>query len=247
MELYQRLILEKEVSEKRTIVLKPQISKDEVEKLVEKKKTSLFGTVFSRPKNENINVTSIELYYEPCWIAGGRYVGNYYRKNVYEIKTESTVTEVKIGDGTFPIQKRSGGWSKFKRGVTGSNKENQLAIPVEEHVEIDIEDEVVFNSQGNETKLKYKIESKHQENFPEKVLKENKSHVRSCLINQDEVVEKLEKLLKEDEQDVKMVKEKISIDKLDEIFIPVYEARCTDSKNKVKILRVDAINMQIIS
>ena len=240
--------MEKEISEKRIIVLKPQITKSEIEELVEKKKTSLFGTVFTRPKPENISITSIELFYEPFWIAGGSYVGNYFRKNVYDVKTESTVTEVKIGQGTFPIQRHSGGWSKLKRGVSGGGKENQLAIPVEEHVEIDLEDEIVFNSQGNETKLKYKIEAKHQENFPEKVLKENESHVRSCLIKQDQVVDNLEKILKEDvEEDVKMVKEKISIDKLEEIFIPVYEARCTDSKNKVQILRIDAINKQIIN
>lgn len=238
--------MEREVAEKRTIVLKPQLSKEEVEEIIEKKKTSLFGTVFTRPKPDDIKVTSIELFYEPFWVAGGRYIGNYYRKNVYEVKTDSVVKEVKIGEGVFPVQNKSGGWSKFKVGVTGSQN-NQLEIPVEEHVEIDIEDEIAFNPQGNETELNYKIESKHQENFPEKILQEKKDHVRGCLLNQEQVLEKLEEILKEDvEDDIKMVKEKISIDKLDEVFVPIYEARCVDPKSKVEILRVDAINKKII-
>jgi hypothetical protein len=239
--------LDKEVSKKRVIVLKPQVSKDEVEEIVEKKKNSLFGTVFTRPKQEEINVNSIELFYEPCWIVGGEYKGDYYRKNVYEVKTEPIVKEVKIGDGVFPVEKKSSGWAKIKRGVAGGNKDNKLAIPVEEHVEIDIEDEIIFNSQGNETKLNYKIESKHQENFPDKILKEKQENVRDCLVNQEEVLKRLENMLKEDiEEDVKMVKEKISIDKLEEVFVPVYEARCVDKKNKVKIIRIDAINKKIL-
>lgn len=232
---------------KNIIVLKPQLTEEEVTEIVEKKKTSQFGTVFTRPKTEEVKVISIELFYEPHWVVGGSYTGDYYRKNLYEVKTDPLVKEVIIGEGVFPVQKESGGWSKLKRGVTGGHKDNELKIPVEEHVEIDVEDEIVFNPQGTEVKLDYKIESKYQENFPDKVLKENSNNVRKCLLTQDEVSEKLETVLKEDiEEDVKMVKEKISIDKLDQVFVPVYEARCVDQKDKVEILRIDAINRKVI-
>ena len=226
-------------------MLKPQLSLDEVEEIVEKKKAGLFGTVFTRPKPEEIKVTAIDLFYEPYWIVGGRYTGDYYRKNTYIIKTDPSVKEVKIEEGLYPVQKESSGWSKLKKGVVGSN-DNQLTIPVEEHIEVDVEDEIVFNFQGNEVKLNYKIESQHQENFPEKVLNEKKDNVRKCLLEQDETVRRLETVLKDVEEDVNMIKEKISIDKLVQVFVPVYEARCVDLKNKVELLRIDAINKKII-
>lgn len=240
------LALEKDVAEKKTVVLKPQITQDEVHEIVEKKKTGLFGTVFTRPKPGEIKIAWIKLFYEPYWIASGSYFGDYYRKNVYEIKTDPTVKEVKIGEGVFPVQKESGGWSRVKRGISGE-KENQLPIPVEEHVEIAVEDELVLNSHGNESKLNYKIETKHQENFPDKVLEKNKTQVRESSLTKEEVLEKLVNILKEIvEEDVKMVKEKIVIDRIDEVFVPIYEARCVDQKNKVQILRIDAINKKVL-
>ncbi|NIP62801.1 MAG: hypothetical protein GWN01_12865 [Nitrosopumilaceae archaeon] len=237
-----------EVSKKKTIVLKPAVSKDEIEETVEKKKTDAFGTIFTRPKQEEITISSLDLYYEPYWLVSGTYSVDYFRTNIYEINTEDTVKEVKIADQVFPVKLESGTWGKIKRGMTGGEKNNKLEIPVEEHVIFDVEDETTLNGHGTEAKFDYTIETRTIESYPERILEDNKDKVRSSKINQNEIIDKLVNMLQEDvDKDVKMIKEKVVIDKLSEIFIPIYEARCIDSKNKVKILRIDAVKRKVIS
>lgn len=237
-----------EVAKKQTIVLKPAVSKGEIEETVEKKKTDPFGTIFTRPKQEEITVSSLDLYYEPYWRVSGTYSVDYFRTNIYQINTDSTVKEVKIADQMFPVKIESGTWLKIKRGMTGGEKHNKLEIPVEEHVIFDVEDEITLNGHGKEAKFDYTVETRTIESYPERVLEDNKDRVRTSKINQNEIVDKLVNVLQEDvDKDVKMVKEKMAIDELSEIFVPIYEARCIDSKSKVKVLRIDAVKSKVIS
>lgn len=246
--MYVFSALDVEVANKKTTVLKPLVSRSEVEEIVNKKKSELFGTVFTRPKQEEISVTALDLYYEPYWIIRGTYSVDYYRTNVYEVETEDTVREVKIANEVFSIKQDASRWDKIKRGVTGSEKKNHLEIPVEEHVIFDVEEEIITNSHGVQTKFDYDIDARTTESYPDKVIEENKDKIRNSKITKEDIVDKLVDLLRQEvDKDVRMLKEKATIEELNEVFVPIYEARCVDLKNKVKVLRVDGVKRKIIS
>lgn len=239
--------MDEEITKLKVIILKPEVSREEVEELVEKKKAGLYGTVVKRPKKEEIKILAIDLFYEPYWIIGGSYSGEYYRKKVYEISTEKVVTEVIIGSGVFPVRTEKGTWKKIKNSMKVGEKDNKLDIPVEEHVKIDNEDEIVFNSHGKEVKFPYKINSKNIENFPNDILKSNKNSVRPSTLNEDQVVEELIKALRGKEaEEIRMIREKIVIDRLEQVYVPVYEARCVNAKNKMQLLRIDGMSSKTL-
>ncbi|MDX1596621.1 MAG: hypothetical protein R3327_06745 [Nitrosopumilaceae archaeon] len=239
--------MDKEITNKKTIVLRSRVNEEQVLEFANKKKTSLFGNVFSRPKPEEVEISSVELFYEPYWMISGSYSADYYRKNAYEVETDSNVTEAIIGKGTFPVTTESGTWSKLKDSFKGGDKRNKLNIPVEEHVLLNIEEKVFLNSAGSEIKFPYKLDSDNLENFPEDVLKANESNIRSTSVNDDEAVKFLIDILQQDsEENVRMIKEKIIVDNFFEIFVPIYEARCVASNNKVEVLRIDAIDLKAL-
>lgn len=238
--------MEKQIDSKKIIVLKPLHSIDEVRGFAEKKKTGLFGNVFSRPKEEEVEITNIDLFYESYWLIGGQYHGDYFRKTTYEIKTDYNVTEAIIGKGTFPVTSESGTWNKFKKTIKVGEKENKLVIPVEEHVLLDVEQEIALNSSGKEVDFKYRIKPEIQENFPEDILK-NKQNIRPSKIEEEKAITNLIEILKQEkDEEVRMINEKITIDKLQEVLVPIYEARCLDSNNKVEILRIDPYDLKIL-
>ena len=239
--------MDKEIINKKILVLRTKIHEDQIMEFANKKKTSLFGNVFSRPKSDEVEISSVELFYEPYWMISGSYSADYYRKNAYEVETDSNVTEVIIGKGTFPVKTESGTWSKLRNSFKGGDRHNKLNIPVEEHVLLNIEEEVFLNSAGSDIKFPYKLDSDNLENFPEDVLKANKSNVRPTSVNEEEAVKFLIDILQQDsEENVRMIKEKIIVDKFFEIFVPIYEARCVDSNNKVEVLRIDAIDLKAL-
>lgn len=240
--------MEQKIDPKKTTVFKAMVTKQQVQDTAEKKKTGIFGTVFSRPKSDEISISSIDLFYEPYWIVSGNYYSEYFRKTVYEFDTSPEVKEVLIGNGTFPVRTEKGKWGKIRSSMKVGDNTNKVEIPVEEHVELDIEDEVVFNSTGSEVKFDYKIDSRNVENFPEEILKNNEMFLRPSVLAEDQVVERLIQLLQEGDADegVRRIKEKITIDRLEQIYVPVYEVRCVDSKNKVETLRIDGMNLKVI-
>lgn len=238
--------MEQKIVPEKTIVLRPKPLSD-VQIVANKKKTSFYGTVFNRPKPEEVDISSIDLYYEPYWIVGGQYTVDYFRKSIYEIATGPEVKEVVIGKGTFPVRTKSGTWKKIRSSIKVGEKENILNIPVEEHVELDIEDEITINAQGKEIKFRYKMKSEDFENFPEDVLKNNENHVRHCVVNKEQAVDTLIKILHEDiDNEIRILNEKVVIDRLDQVYVPVYEARCVDSNNKVETMRIDGMDLKIL-
>ncbi|MDH3793773.1 MAG: hypothetical protein OER78_01705 [Nitrosopumilus sp.] len=240
--------MEQKIEPKKTTVFKAMVSEQQVQNVADKKKTSLYGTVFNRPKAEDVSISSIELFYEPYWIVKGNYYSEYFRRTVYEFVTSPEVKEVIIGSGKFPVRTEKGKWGKIRASMKAGDNANKVEIPVEEHVELDIEDEIVFNSTGSEIKFDYKIDSRNVENFPEEILKNNEMYLRPSSLTEEQAVDGLIKLLQEGNMDegIRKIKEKITIDRLEQIYVPVYEVRCVDSKNKVETLRIDGMNLKVL-
>lgn len=77
----------------------------------------------TRPKPDEINVTSIDLFFESIWKVAGKYEIDYYRKNTHRISVDASVKEILIGPATFPVMIKTEVWKKLKKDVKiGSKK-----------------------------------------------------------------------------------------------------------------------------
>jgi len=234
------------VAKKNILILKPNIVLDDIKNLADKKKTGLFGTAFTRPKSDDVRVSSIDLFFEPIWKIKGEYNVDFYRKNIHQISTDPHVKEIVIGTGVFPVLTESGAWKKFKDTIKIGEKKNNTDIPVEEHVEIYREYELYLNSQGQPIEFNLKIESKNIENFPDEFIKSNKNNIRTSELSEDKIIYIYLSSVKNLGDFLRIVSERLIVNIFEQIFLPIYEMRFTDSKNTTKILRVDGMTSKIL-
>jgi len=227
----------------KTVVLRKVIDEEEASKIVEDKKTSVFKSLLKKPKKEQVHVDSIKLFHECLLMVSGRYVADYFRKEVHTISVDSNVREVTFGGGTFPIKEKSG----FKRAFVGNRGKNKIDLPLEEHVYVEEEEEIVFDHNGTEIKFPFKINSKTIENYPDQILTENYANVKKPKITYNSASNSLKESLKKPlESDIRKLNEEFNVKEITEVYVPIYEARLTGPKNKVGLLRIDAVRKKIL-
>ena len=83
------------IAERDTTVYETHIEPNVIETIGEKIKAQLFTKFgFIKPKPEEIQLVSIDKYYEPYISVSGRYFVDYYRKCTYTVKVDKKVQEV---------------------------------------------------------------------------------------------------------------------------------------------------------
>ena len=118
---------------------------------------------------------------------------------------------------------------------------------LEEHVFVEGEDELFFDHHGREIKLPFKINSKTIENYPKRILEKNESNVKKPEMTYDAAINKLQLQLKKPlEEDVRDLKEEFVLREINEIYVPIFEARLIGPKKKVGIIRIDAVRNKIL-
>ncbi len=225
------------------VVLRQMIDEKEAAAIIEDKKTSIFKSLLKKPKKEDVHVNSIKLNYECLLMVSGKYIADYYRKEIHTISVDSNVKEIIFGGGNFPIKEKSG----FKRAFVGNRGKNKIDLPLEEHVFVEEEDELVFDHNGIEIKFPFKINSKTIENYPDQILTENSENVKKPKITYDSAKNLLKESLKKPlESDIRKLNDEFILKEITEVYVPIYEARLTGPKNKVGLLRLDAIRKKIL-
>ena len=237
-------------AEEKTIVLKNQLEQEKLDEIIYNKKTSLFGSMFSRPNPKEIHVHSKITAYESYMIISGRYEIDFYRKATHKIDVSGDVIEIIMGDGIFPIKTKSGILEKF-----GDKMKEEIGIDREE-VELEVEEHAVQRQSGTLTldhhgyevkEFPYKIDSRSVENYPTRILEQNSENVKQQELTKESCIEKLRvKLRRVSPQDIRMNLEKFIVDKITNVYVPVHEARCVDPKKKVKVLRIDGITKKVL-
>jgi hypothetical protein len=236
------MVLKKNHNQK-TIVLRKKLDENEVLEIIDDKKTSLFKSLFVRPKKSDIHIHSVKLYYECILMISGKYMANYFRKATHSISVHSNVSEVVLGDGVFPVRTKS----NFKKAIVGKRGKNKIDLKVEEHVFIENESELTFDHHGREIKFPFKLNSKTTENYPNRLLEKNVSNVKTTELSHDDVIKKLQSFLKKPlEGEVRNLKEEFVLREISEIYVPIYEARLIGPKKKVGIIRIDAVRNKIL-
>jgi len=229
--------------ETKIIVLKKQLTEDFAKEMIEEKKTKVFRSLLRKPKKEEVHIHSLNLFYEAFLMVSGKYEADYYRKATHNITVPYNVREVVLGEGVFPINKKS----DFGKLFSSKKSKNKIVMELEEHVFIREEDKMTFDHHGKEIKFPFKIESKTIENYPKRILKQNEKNVKKPEITYDAAIEKITKKLKKPiETDVRDLNDEYTIDEISEIYAPIYEARLIGPKKKVGIIRIDAVRKKIL-
>jgi len=205
---------------------------------LKKKNEMLSNPLLENPKKTTF--MSIPLIFV---IVSGKYSADFYRKATHSIKVHGNVREVVLGDIIFSIKKKSALTKFFKN----PRNKNTISLKLEEHVFIKEENEMSFDHHGKEIKFPFKLDSKMFENYPKTILKENEHHIKKPDITYEGLVNKLKvKLKKPIETEVRDLQDDFVINKIKEVYVPIYEARVVGPKKKVGILRIDAIRKKIL-
>ena len=232
----------------KTVVLRPILDYSEAEQIVENRKTSLFRSMLQKPKKMEVHVHSIKLSYEAFLILSGKYNADFYRKTVHSISVDPDVREIIIGDDVFPITKGKGVLGKLNTKIKKSaGRKNQVDLELEEHVYIDDEQEVAFDHHGKEIKMPYKMSSRLIESYPRRTLEKTKNNVKKPEITYDAAVTRLTSKLKKSVSIGKRnLQEKITINEIIELYVPIYEARLIGPKKNVRLIRIDSIRKKVL-
>ncbi len=227
----------------KTVVLRKVIDDKEASAIIEDKKTSIFKSLMKKPKKEDVHVDSIKLFYECLLMVSGKYIADYYRKAVHTVSVDSNVQEIVFGGGTFSILSKS----RLKKAFVGNRGKNKIDLPLEEHVFIEEEDELVFDHNGTQVKFPFKINSKTIENYPDQILSKNPANVKKIQITYDSAINSLKEVLKKPiEADIRKLNDEFIVNEITEVYTPIYEARLTGPKNKVGLLRLDAVRKKFL-
>ena len=219
------------------VVLRPILDPDDAQQIVENRKTSLFRSMLQKPKKTEVHIHSLKLSYEAFLILSGKYNANFYRKTVHTINVEPIVREIIVGDNVFPIKKR--------RFLT--KRKNQIDLELEEHAYIDDEQEIAFDHHGKEIKMPYKMSSRLIESYPRRTLEKTKNNVKKPEITYDAAVLRLtSKLKKSVSIGRRNLEEKVTINEIIELYVPIYEARLIGPKKNVRLMRIDSIRKKVL-
>ena len=232
----------------KTVVLRPSIDFDETREIVENKKTSHFRTMLQKHKKADVHVHSIKLSYEAFLILSGKYNADYFRKVIHTINVEPVVKEVILGDTIFPIKRGKTIFGKLGTKIKSSAKrKNQIDLELEEHVFLEEEQEIAFDHHGKEIKMPYKMSSRLIESYPKRTLQNTKNVVKKPEITYDAAVQRLiSKLKKSVSIGTRSLEEKINVNEIIELYVPIYEARLVGPKKSVRLMRIDGIRKKIL-
>ena len=88
-------------------VLKPKLSHDEAEEIIEKKKINNFKFLLQKPNKSDVRMISFTLYYEAFLLLSGKYTADFIRKANHTINVDSNVREVIIDQNTYSVSRKS--------------------------------------------------------------------------------------------------------------------------------------------
>jgi len=130
------------IAERNTIVYETRIDPHVIETIGEKIKANLFTRFgFMKPKSEEIQLVSIDKYYEPYIMVSGRYLIDYYRKCDYTVKVDKKVQEIVISNQKYrPVQPTD----------SSAKDNNVLKLHGEERLTTEVKASVILDKFGQD-------------------------------------------------------------------------------------------------
>ena len=149
------------IVERKTIVYETRVDPTVIKLAGEKLKDQLFAKFgFLKPKQEEVQLTSIDKYYEPYLMISGVYSIDYYRKCLYPISVDKQVLEVALLNQQLKPEQSSD---------PSVGDYNVIKLEGEERLVNEAKASVVLNRLGEDVTLE-KLPSAPSEKNPRKIL-----------------------------------------------------------------------------
>jgi hypothetical protein len=130
------------IAERNTIVYETRTEPNVIKTIGENIKTQLFTRFgFIKSKPEDIQLVSIDKYYEPYIMVSGRYSIDYYRKCAYTVEVDNRVQEVILANQKYKLNQPKDSSTKNK---------NLLKIHGEERLTTEVKASLILDKFGQE-------------------------------------------------------------------------------------------------
>lgn len=226
---YKALI--EKIIRRKTIVHEVNMDPTMIRLSGEKLKLQLFAKFgLFKPKADEIQFVSSELYYEPYLVINGKYFIDYYRKNTYNIHIDHEVQEVVLLNKKY-IPKNS-----------NSNKRQKLiTVSVEERLNDETKSFMVLDGNGKKAQIE-KLQSAPSSKNPKKVIK--KCKIKELPKN-FEINLLRNKIARRPKDLSKIIKEIFEVTERTVIYTPRFKLRYKSIKtNEEKLLILDGVTSQ---
>lgn len=236
-------VLPKEkISKRKTIVYQTLVDPTVVKVAAEKLKNKLFTRLgFLNPNPEEVQFVSVEKYYEPYIVIGGKYTIDYFRRCIYTVNVEEKVREVILANQKFEPERAKVSFSKGHKIVKLEGEERLL-----------YEDESYFtlDKSGHEVTAE-KLPSAPSEKHPQKVLRARSKlgeKVEKIEISPGADVDMIRDRIVNRPRDVKrVVHELFEVNERALIYVPLYRVSFKNRKTgEVKIIEFDGVTSKRI-
>jgi hypothetical protein len=149
------------IVERKTIVYETRIDTTVIKVAGEKLKEQLFTRFgFMKPKPGEVQLVSIDKYYEPYMLISGKYAVDYYRKCAYTVRVDKKVLEVILLDHKFKPNQPADSYEK---------DHNVIRLEGEERLMVEIKTSLILDGSGQDATLQ-KLPSAPSERNPKKIL-----------------------------------------------------------------------------
>lgn len=227
--------MKERIEERMLIVHKVSFDLEAAKNIVEKDKTKFFAKLgFFKPKREEIECESVQLFYEPFVVAKANYFLDYYKKKTYTIKIDEEVSEVIAFGQTFKPE-------AVKEGIL-KRPYKAIAFDAQERVIYRAATHMALNRTGREIDPT-RLPSSPTEPEPAKTLKKDSDRVRELNISPDIILDKIRKRTTKRPPDAgRITEEAFEVTEYALVCTPIYEARCQRLKTgEIKIIPISGV------
>ena len=149
------------IATRKTIVYETLVDLEVIKVAAENLKDQLFTKyLFLKPQPNEVDIVSIEKFYEPFILISGHYSIDYYRKHTWTINVEKEISEVIFPFARFKTREATDSFDKTSK---------EVVIEGEERLKIDNKASLSLNQSGMDISLK-QLPSAPSEKNPEETL-----------------------------------------------------------------------------
>jgi hypothetical protein len=233
--------MREKIEKRKLIVHKVAFDLEAAKNIVEKDKTKFYAKLgLFKPKHEEIECESVQLFYEPFIMAKANYFLDYYKRKTYTIKIDENVSEVVAFGKTYKPEAVKEGF--LKRSYKA------IALDAQERVIYRVATHMALNRTGREIDPA-KLPSGPTEPEPDKTLEKDSDRTRDLKISPDVILDKIRRRTAQRPSDVGGIEgEAFEVTEYVVVCTPIYEARCQRLKTgEIKILPISGVTGKALS
>ncbi|UCH32434.1 MAG: hypothetical protein JSV05_03385 [Candidatus Bathyarchaeota archaeon] len=223
------------IVDRKTTVLKPRFGPDKMRLLGERLKGRLFSKFFFlKAQPEEVRLVSVDKYYEPFIVVGGKYTVDYCKQHSHTIQVEGNARKVAFfGEEFKPVR----GYSAREPKTVKLDGETYFRHENKEYFVLD-----KMRREVAPEELPYAPCEEH----PEEKLAEARMKLTEIRITLEEMMKFLQSKIAKRPPDVQVIKEKFELTEREIIYSPRYQLTFRHVKTgKEAIAKVDGVTGEV--